>query len=106
MKLIYIAGKISGECETPELLAKCCNKFDRYGLELLCDKVSYTHGILINSDYIGKPGQEWKDYMKRDLAVLLTCNEIHMLPDWEDSKGATIEHDLAQKLGIKIVYAK
>lgn len=31
-------------------------------------------------------------------------NELYFLPDWQTSRGATWEHEQAQKLGIKIVY--
>jgi len=30
--------------------------------------------------------------------------EVRFLPDWESSTGATWEHALAKKLGIKIIY--
>ena len=30
--------------------------------------------------------------------------EVRFLPDWKSSKGATWEHNLAKKLGIKITY--
>lgn len=131
MKRIYIAGKISGECESPELMKKCKDKFNSYGLRLLYPPLgiiipytitginystdstvfvtyfegglSFTHGLLINQAILGQG--TWQDYMKNDLAVLLTCDEIHMLPDWKDSRGAKIEHQLALDLGIKIVYA-
>lgn len=117
MKKIYIAGKISGECETPELMLKCKKKFQHYGFTLfegVCtfsdgifigtDEVSFTHGLSINYKYLGK--DTWENYMKRDLSVLLTCNEIHMLPDWKSSKGACIERKLAEDLGIKIIEVK
>lgn len=31
-------------------------------------------------------------------------NEVHFLPDWQSSYGATWEHEQASRLGIKIVY--
>jgi hypothetical protein len=117
MRNIYIAGKISGECETSELMQNCINKFNDYAKTLSFSPLRYlpnqkcvtdgnclkvTHGLMINSDILGKG--TWKQYMKNDLSILLKCDEIHMLPDWKDSKGAKIEHQLALDLGIKIVY--
>ena len=31
-------------------------------------------------------------------------DEMHFLPDWQSSKGATWEHGIAEQYGIKIVY--
>lgn len=105
MKRIYIAGKITGECETPELMQKCIEKFNNYGFSISKEKIEFTHGLLINKDFLN-PRQSWEFYMKNDIATLMLCDEIHMLPDWYTSKGASIERQLAEDLGIKIVYVK
>lgn len=46
----------------------------------------------------------WHDYMKEDIKLLLNCKAIYMLKNWQQSNGATIEHDLACKLGFVIMY--
>jgi len=101
MKKIYIAGKISGED-----LEKCKKKFQDYIDSIYDDyyeDFEYPfHGLLINEKLI--PKGTWNQYMRNDIAILIICDEIHMLPDWKDSKGAKIEHQLALDLGIKIVY--
>jgi hypothetical protein len=116
MKKIYIAGKVSGECETPELMRKCIEKFNRYaenltfgtlkkkGLYLVCENLKITYGLIINEDII--PNGTWEDYMKEDIREMLLCDEIHFLDDWRYSTGAKIEHDLAEKMKMKIVYQK
>nr|DAV94664.1 MAG TPA: deoxyribosyltransferase [Caudoviricetes sp.] len=43
----------------------------------------------------------WADYMRADLKLLLDCDFIYMLDGWEDSKGARIERELAENLGIE-----
>jgi len=43
----------------------------------------------------------WTDYMRADLKLLLDCDYIYMLDGWEDSKGARIERELAENLGIE-----
>lgn len=116
-KKIYIAGKITGECETKNLMIKCKEKFYSYShrnnsveseyrpsvvFYLGKDDLWYTHGLFINRTILGTGS--WQDYMRNDLSILLRCDEIHMLPDWQSSKGAKIEHQLALDLGIKIVY--
>lgn len=43
----------------------------------------------------------WADYMKADLKLLLDCDYIYMLEGWENSKGARLERELAENLGIE-----
>lgn len=43
----------------------------------------------------------WADYMKADLKLLLDCDFIFMLEGWENSKGARLERELAENLGIE-----
>lgn len=88
----------------------CCAKFNKYGATLAANRdAQFVHGLIINYNIYGSiaemRGHKWIDFMRNDIAVLITCDEIHMLPDWKESKGANIEHDLALALGIKIVYA-
>jgi len=40
-----------------------------------------------NSPYAGS----YKHYMLRDLPLVMSCDEICMLPDWGKSKGANLE---------------
>lgn len=46
----------------------------------------------------------WSDFLKRDLKALLDCTHIVMLPGWDDSEGARLEHYVAWKLGLEIEY--
>lgn len=48
----------------------------------------------------------WEDYMRRDIRWLLECDAILMLPQWSNSKGAIIEAQLADALGISKYYFK
>jgi len=43
---------------------------------------------------------EWEEYMRADIKALMGCDAIMMLEGWRGSKGATIEKELADKLGI------
>lgn len=42
----------------------------------------------------------WEDYMKADIAVLLKCKYIYLLPNWKKSKGAKFERLIAKTLDI------
>lgn len=44
----------------------------------------------------------WHECMRRDIAALVTCSHILMLPGWQTSKGATLEHHIAERLGLVI----
>lgn len=45
----------------------------------------------------------WKGYMRLGLTQLLQCDVVAMLPNWEDSRGARIEYQLARDLELQVV---
>ena len=45
-------------------------------------------------------GKLYEEYLKDDLRELLDCDGIFMLPGWQESKGAKIEHMVALACGI------
>lgn len=45
--------------------------------------------------------ESWEGYMRKDLAALLTCTHIVMLPGWEQSRGAQLEKLMADAVGIQ-----
>ena len=45
-------------------------------------------------------GHDGGCYLRADIAVMVTCDRIIRLPGWEESKGATIEVEVATRLGI------
>ena len=45
----------------------------------------------------------WEDHMRADLAALLTCEVMMLLPGWEQSRGATLERSVAEALGMLVV---
>lgn len=46
---------------------------------------------------------KWIEHMKADIKMLLECDAIYLLKSWRQSKGATIERDLAVSLGYKVI---
>lgn len=50
----------------------------------------------------GRPS--WEDYMRYDIRLLVNCDSIYMLKGWQNSRGAKLEHHIAQELGMKIYY--
>lgn len=50
-------------------------------------------------------GTEWSDFLRKDLASIVYCDTIALMPGWEKSKGARFELFVCYILGMHIVYA-
>lgn len=50
------------------------------------------------------PCNSWEGYMRTAIAQLVTCDMIALLPGSENSRGATIEKQLAYDLGMTIIF--
>ena len=93
---IYIAGKVTGEN-----LGKVFVKFN------VTEAILIKRGHeVINPMRITSQRWSWEQCMKACINQLITCNAIYMLKDWNDSRGAKIEHELAKIYGLKIIYQK
>lgn len=42
----------------------------------------------------------WEACMRKDIAVLVTCDTVAMLDGWQHSRGARLEHHIAMELGM------
>lgn len=93
-KKIYISGKISGiESEASVLFERVEKELQEKGYETVNPmKLNHEHD------------KSWESYMKADIKALCDCDEIFMLSNWKDSKGARIEHTIAFDLGIRRIY--
>lgn len=49
-----------------------------------------------------EPGMPWAWYMRRDIKALMDCDAVATLPGWENSKGATLEVQIATALGMPV----
>lgn len=91
---IYIAGPMTG------YINYNFDAFNKAELDLrnaAWDVENPTkHGIV--------EGATWEDYMFACLAQISKCGNMYMLKGWESSRGANIEHYLANVLGITVHY--
>lgn len=46
----------------------------------------------------------WGDCLRVDIKALMDCEAICMLPGWQDSKGARLEHHNAVELGMQVFH--
>jgi len=44
----------------------------------------------------------WYAHMRVDIAAITTCGRMALLPGWEKSRGAVLEHHIARMLGMHV----
>ena len=45
----------------------------------------------------------WSQHMRADIALLIQCESIYMMPGWEHSHGCKLELDVATSCGIRLM---
>lgn len=93
MRRVYIAGPMTG---LPELNFPA---FHAEAARLRAMGYDVVNPAELNTD----PAAAWSDCMRVDIAQLVTCQMIAMLPGWQGSRGATLEHHIAVTLGMPAV---
>lgn len=87
---IYISGPITGYVpeERRETFQRAASRLAQAGYHPI-DPMNET------------PEQpNWAAYMRADIALLLQCDAVALLPGWDESRGSRIEAQLAIDLGI------
>ena len=91
-RIIYISGPISGLPDgNRPAFAEMAVTWRSKGWEVV------NPHELFNAEV----EESWEGYMRKDLAALLTCTHIVMLPEWEQSRGAQLEKLVADAVGIQ-----
>lgn len=103
-KKIYIAGPMSGY-----------DNFNYPAFHKAADELREL-GCSVESpaEYEGRPlmpptkedAKPHSYYMREGLNKLLRCQAIYMLPGWQFSEGAKLEHRIAKACGMTILYAE
>ena len=91
---IYVSGKIS---DLP--YNEVVDKFNFHSDFLELKGYEVVNPITI-SPY--SPEKQWHDYMLEDIKELFSCEAIYMLDDWKQSRGARIEHNIAQEMELTV----
>lgn len=94
---IYISGQITGlpKDEYISLFSKAEETLRAKGY----DVVNPLRNGLADCEH-------WQQQMKADIRLLLECDAIYMLPNWECSRGAELERGIAEQVGLVIQYEK
>lgn len=83
---IYISGPISG---LPYEIVR--SRFERDKRDLAAADFEPVSPL----DNGLPPDAPWEEHMKRDLAILATCDGIYLQAGWEKSRGCQIEVNTA-----------
>lgn len=93
---IYVAGPMTGYTDLN------FPAFHAAAAELRAQGHHVENPAEINAD----PNAQWLDCMRMDIARLVTCDAVYLLPGWEKSRGAKVEHGLAVGLGFRVIHAE
>lgn len=97
MTTVYVAGPMTGlpEFNYPAFNA-AADELREAGFDVLNPVDSEE-----NNPTPGTP-QAWDWYMRHAIRMVLDADGIATLPDWESSRGARLEVDLAHHLGMPV----
>jgi hypothetical protein len=99
---VYISGPITGVKDYDEAFNIRAKMLRRMGY-LVANPVEFSIPLeeRIRKNYNREP--TYQEYMEVCINQLWDCDAISMLENWEASKGARIEHDLAVACGKSII---
>ncbi len=109
MKRIYLAGPMAGvEAHNFPAFDAAEKRIAAMGMEAvspanLSRKVCAEAALDVRTLSIEEAERMMPAFMAVDLSALCTCDAIYMLPGWESSAGAKIEHALAEYLGLEVL---
>lgn len=93
MSRIYLAGPMTG---LPDLNFPA---FHAAAARMRAQGLDVVNPAEINAD----PTTGWVECMRADIAELVKCDGIALLPGWSASRGATLEHHIASALGMLVI---
>jgi hypothetical protein len=92
---LYLAGPMTGypEFNFPAFHAEAA-RLRALGFE-----------IINPAEIVTDQGVAWLDCMRADIKQLVDCDGIALLAGWAQSRGASIEQNLARDLGLRVFQA-
>lgn len=93
MTRIYIAGPMTGlpDFNYPAFNARATDLADS------------GHVVLNPTTLNDGTNKTWNQYLRESLTMMLSAEAVSVLPGWEQSKGATLEIQVALVIGIPVI---
>lgn len=94
-KKIYIAGKVTGLSihEVTMKFGEAQKQIETLGYEAV-------NPLEVVNDF----KCDWASAMRMCISALVFCDGIYFLPDWNQSKGAKLEMEIATNIGLEKYY--
>jgi len=96
--IIYLSGAITGQ--DPK---EVCRVFKDAGKKVKSLGHKYRTPLSIPPPEDGEE-DKWLYYMKKAIRIALECDAVYCIKGWNSSRGATIERNLFNNLGMKVYY--
>jgi len=100
---IYVAGPMTGrkDLNYPEFF-RVAKELRALGHEVI--NPAENNGATLEEALTNVVSYEedWETYLRKDIKGLVDSDAICMLPDWQTSRGALLEHHIAYSLGIPV----
>jgi hypothetical protein len=94
---VYVSGPMTG------IPAHNFPAFERAAGKLRAEGLDVVSPHELPHSDCGQPGSiPWATYLREDLAAMLTCDAIVLLPGWDCSRGATFELYVATQVGLSV----
>ena len=92
---VYVSGPMTGYPEfNYPAFEDACKRLRAVGYEVVSPhEVNPADGT----------EHSWEWYLRRDIIALMDCDNIVVLPGWEQSKGARVETELGGVLGMSVL---
>ena len=100
---VYVSGPVSNRC-----FEDTKKHFRRIAAELRSSGLTPVDPTLIEQSSSPEENalKGWEDFMREGIKSLMDCDAIYMLEGYEHSRGAKLELELAEKLGMHVWYEK
>lgn len=101
---IYLSGPMSGlPGHNYEAFAEAAHWLRQH----FCENVVSPHELIpqpCDGCFDKSKEHSWHEHMRADIACLLRCDTIVLLPGWPSSRGARLELTIAMELGFKVFF--
>lgn len=106
--LVYVSGPITGQLSGFERHHRRVRANINRAASVARELWLKGHAVIcphLNTDFEGNEAVSHAAFLAGDLNMVARCDALVMLPDWETSRGARVEHEYAASLGIPIYIA-